>query len=206
MQLPQFRYALYSAAILLLTSCSASESTAPEERSSTDLQLLTVAANAPALAVTSTSFYAVRGKGAGVDLWYRARLGQHDSTKFMEFRLNGNSLDKRPDGSTIANGDSVRITVTVVDPVHLIVEFQPSGLRFSAHDPARLKMFFSEVGDDLDHNGRVDNEDDNVSQKLSIWRQESIGQPWFKVASAVVKSSKEVDADLSGFTGYALAY
>jgi hypothetical protein len=206
MQLPHFRHALNCAVVLLLAACSASDSTAPEERSSSDLQLLTVAANAPALAVTSTSFYAVRGKGAGVDLWYRARAGQHDSTKFMEFRLNGNSLDKRPDGSTIANGDSVRITVTVVDPVHLIVEFQPSGLRFAANDPARLKMFFSEVGDDLDHNGRVDGDDDNVSQKLSIWRQEAIGQPWVKVASAVVKSSKEVDADLSGFTGYALAY
>jgi hypothetical protein len=100
----------------------------------------------------------------------------------------------------------VRITVTVVDPVHLILVFQPSGLTFSSKDPARLRMFFSEVGDDIDHNGRVDSDDDDAEQKLSIWRQEQPGLPWFKVASAVVKDAKRVDADLAGFTGYALAY
>jgi hypothetical protein len=41
---------------------------------------------------------------------------------------------------------------------------------------------------------------------LSIWRQEAAGQPWLKLVSAVVSDSKRVDADLGGFTGYALAY
>jgi hypothetical protein len=201
------RRSFATGALLALSACSsASDSLAPEERPESLLRLLTVAADAPPIATPVVSFYAVKGKNADVDIWYRPRAGQRDSTKFLEFRIGGNTLDRRPDGSQIANGDSVRITVTVVDPVHLLLVFQPSGLTFSSKDPARLRMFFSEVGDDIDHNGRVDSDDDDVQQKLSIWRQEIPGLPWIKVASAVVKDAKRVDADLAGFTGYALAY
>ena len=193
--------------VLALAACSsASDSLAPDERTEDQLRLLTVTNDAPPLATSSATFYAVKGKNADLDLWYRPRAGQRDSTKFLEFRIGGNSLDRRPDGSAIADGDSVRITVTVKDPAHLVVEFQPSGLKFSSKDPARLRMFFTEVSDDIDHNGRVDSDDDNVKQQLSIWRQEQPSLPWFKVASAVVKDAKRVDADLAGFTGYALAY
>ena len=190
----------------LLLGCGAADSTGPEERPTSGLRLLTVTADAPALAVTVTSFFAVRGKNAGVDLWYRPKLGSRDSTKFLEFRLDGASLDRRPNGTAFAEGDSVLITLTVTDPTHLIVDFQPSGLRFSANYPGRLKMFFEECGDDLDGNGKVDGGDDAIQNQLSIWRQESPLAPWIKVSSSVVKSSKEIDADISGFTGYAAAY
>jgi hypothetical protein len=201
------RGALLCAASLLLASCSASsDSTAPDQRAPSDLRLLQVAAGAPPLATTSVSFYAVRGRNTDVDLWYRARAGQRDSSKFLEFRLAGSSLDRRPDGSVIAEGDSVRITLTVTDPTRLVIDFQPSGLKFTAKDPARLRMRFAECGDDLNRDGKVDGDDDSVTQRLSIWRREASDQPWFKVSSAVVKSSREVDADLGGFTGYAIAY
>jgi len=199
--------ALAPIAVAILSSCGAgSDSTAPEQRQSTDLRLLTVASTAPALATTVVSFYAVKGKNAGVDLYYHALPGQNDSTKFLEFRLGGASLDRRPDGSAIATGDSVLITVTVVNPTNLIVDFQPSVLTFSAKDPARLKMFFGECGDDLNRDGQVTSADVTIEQQLSIWRQESPLAPWLKVSSAVVKENKEIDADLGGFTGYAVAY
>ena len=204
--LPTRRLLALSLALALVACAGASDSLAPEERPASLLKLLTVTADAPALANPSVSFYAVKGRNASADIWYRPRAGQRDSTKFLEFRLGGATLDRRSDGSAIANGDSVRITVTVTDPAHLIVQFQPSGLTFSSKDPARLRMFFGECGDDLDRNGRVDTDDDSVEQKLSVWRQESAGLPWFKLFSAVVKDSKRVDADLNGFTGYALAY
>jgi hypothetical protein len=201
------RRCLAAGALFTLAGCSsASDSLAPEERTEGQLQLLTATNDAPPLATSSMSFYAVKGKNADADIWYRPRAGQRDSTKFLEFRIGGNTLDRRPDGSAIADGDSVRITVTVKDPAHFVLEFQPSGLTFSSKDPARLRMFFGEVGNDVDHNGRVDSDDDDVEQKLSIWRQEQPGLPWFKIASAVVKDAKRVDADLAGFTGYALAY
>ncbi len=207
MNASHIRRGLAAVTILAAFACaSASDSLAPEQRVESQLKLLTVAGDAPPLAVSTVSFYAVKGRNADADIWYRPRAGQRDSTKFLEFRLGGNTLDRRPDGTVIAAGDSVRITLTVTDPAHLILQFQPSGLTFSPNDPARLRMFFSAVGDDLDHNGRVDAEDEDVTQRLSIWRQESAGLPWFKLASAVVKDQKRVDADLAGFTGYALAY
>lgn len=200
------RRAIACAAAFLAFGCSAADTTAPEQRPPDGLRLLTVAADAPALATTVTSFYAVRGKNAGVDLWYRAKPGRSDSTKFLEFRLANSSLDRRPDGTAIADGDSVLITLTVIDAAHLIVDFQPSGLRFSTKDPAKLKIFFTQCGEDLDGNGKVDSEDDAIQQQLSIWRRESLTAPWFKVSSLVVKNNKEVDADIGGFTGYAAAY
>jgi hypothetical protein len=199
------RFAL-AALIVLVGACSTADTLAPEERQPSDLKLLTVPGDAPPLAATTVSFWAVRGRGADVELWYRARPGRRDSSRFLEFKLNGNSLDRRPDGSLIAQGDSVRITLTVRDPLHLIVDFEPSGLRFTSKDPARLRMYFAEVGDDLDHDGHVGSEDDDIERRLSIWRQEAVGLPWIKTASVTVKESREVDADLSGFTGYALSY
>jgi hypothetical protein len=201
------RGALAALAACVLLGCSgAADSTAPEERPINGLRLLTVTADAPTLAVTVASFYAVRGRNAGVDLWYHPKLGSRDSTKFLEFRLDNTSLDRRPDGTAFAEGDSVLITLTVTDATHLIVDFQPSGLRFTASNPGRLKMFFGQCGDDLDGNGTVDSGDDAIQNQLSIWRQETPLSPWFKVSSAVVKSNKEIDADISGFTGYAAAY
>ncbi len=201
------RIALNCIAALSILGCGSAEITGTEqERPFNGLKLLTVSADAPPLATTVTSFYAVRGKNAGVDIWYRAKAGTKDSTKFLEFRLEDTSLDRRPDGTAFANGDSVRITLTVTDATHLIVDFQPSGLRFSAKNPARLKIFFGQCGEDLDRNGKVDGEDDAIQQQLSIWRQETVTAPWYKVSSALVKSNKEIDADLGGFTGYAAAY
>lgn len=204
------RAMLRAAALLALAACSAgSDITNPdslEERPQALLKLLTVSPTAPPLATTSTSFYAVAGRGGGVDLWYRAAAGRRDSTKFLEFRLGSNSLVSRADGSALARGDSIRITLTVRDPLHLIVDFQPSGLRFNVNDRPKLKLFFAQVGDDVDGDGKVDGHDDDVESRLAIWRQEAIGLPWFKISSVVVKDSREVDADLSGFTGYALSY
>ena len=200
------RNALAGVTACFLFGCGGAETTAPEERPINGLRLLTVTADAPALAATVSSFYAVRGKNAGVDLWYRAKAGSRDSTKFLEFRLEDTSLDRRPDGTAFAAGDSVLITLTVTDPRHFIIDFQPSGLRFSVKNPARLKMFFGQCGDDLDGSGSVDGNDDAIASQLSIWRQESVLAPWIKVSSVEVKDNKEVDADIAGFTGYALAY
>jgi hypothetical protein len=200
------RRALAFVLACFLAGCSDLAPTAPQERPVNGLRLLSVTADAPALATTISSFYAVRGRNTGIDLWYRAKLGSRDSTKFLEFRLDNTSLDRRPDGTAFAEGDSVLITLTVTDPTHLIVDFQPSGLRFTTSNPGRLKMFFAQCGDDLDGNGRVDGNDDAVANQLSIWRHESLLAPWIKVSSVEVKNNKEVDADIAGFTGYALAY
>ena len=200
-------YALAVAALAANISCS--DTTAPDdpsERAATDLRLLAAPYGTPALATTQTSFYAVKGRNAGVDVWYRPREGRSDSTKFLEFRLGGSSLERRPDGTLIAPGDSVLITLTITDPTHFIIDFQPSGLQFSSNDRPRLKISFAACGDDLNYDGKVDAVDASMVSSLSVWRQEVPFQPWFKMSSTVSASVKDVDTELSGFTGYALMY
>jgi hypothetical protein len=196
------------ALLALAAGLSCTDTTAPdtEERAATDLRLLAAPWGTPILATTQVSFYAVKGKSSGVDIWYRPREGQSDSSKFLEFRLGGASIDQRPDGSLIAQGDSILITVTVSDPTHFILDLQPSGLKFSANDLPKLKISFAACGDDLNYDGRVDGTDASMQASLSLWRQESPFQPWFKVASTVTASVKEVNAQIGGFTGYAIMY
>jgi hypothetical protein len=200
---------LFSRCVLptaLLVAASCQDATAPESRTADELRLLHVTADAPQLATTQLSFYAVKGRASTADIWYHALPGQSDSLKFLEFRLGAGSLDRRPDGSVIASGDSVLITITVTDPSHMLVDYQPSGLRFSPNDPPTMRMFWGACGDDLNYDGDVNAYDLAIAQQLSIWRQEGAGQPWFKMASVVAPTLKEVDTQLPGFTGYAISY
>ena len=199
---------LLAAVALSALSCSDS-TTAPDPgdtRDANDLRLLSAPYGTPALAKTQVSFYAVQGKAGGVDVWYHAKPGATDSLKFLEFRVGAGSLATRPDGSTIATGDSVLITLTVTDQTHFIIDFQPSGLKFAASDQPTLVISFAACGDDLNYDGVVDSYDQTIMSNLSFWRQESPFQPWSKVSSAVQQNVKQVSAQLGGFTGYALEY
>jgi hypothetical protein len=196
-----------AAAFLALAACN--DATSPEQsdtRAANDLRLLSTPYGTPALATTQASFYAVQGKPAAADIWYHARAGESDSSKFLEFRMGAGSLDRRPDGSAIAAGDSVLITLTVTDPTHFIVEFQPSGLRFAAADRPTLTISFAACGADLNYDGVVDSTDATMEQNLSVWRQEAPFQPWVKVSSTLTTDVKIVNATLDGFTGYALMW
>jgi hypothetical protein len=196
-------------AAVALSVLSCTDSTSPgssDTRDPTDLRLLTAPYGTPLLAKTQVSFYAVQGKAGGVDVWYHAKPGALDSLKFLEFRLGASSLATRPDGSAIAAGDSVLITLTVTDQTHFIIDFQPSGLKFSASDQPTLKLSFAACGEDLNYDGVVDSYDQTIMANLSFWRQESPFQPWAKVSSTVQQNIKQVSAQLGGFTGYALEY
>jgi hypothetical protein len=204
-----FRRLLVLVTATFAASVSCTETTAPDadtQRAATDLRLLAAPHSAPPLASPTASFYAVKGKSGGLDVWYRPAAGRSDSSKYLEFRVGTNSLDRRPDGSVIASGDSVLITVTVTDPTHFIVDFQPSGLKFSDGDQPKLKISFAACGDDLNYDGKVDNTDATMLSSLSLWRQEAPFQPWFKLSSSVTASTKEINAQLGGFTGYAIEY
>jgi hypothetical protein len=199
--------ALLAATLAAALSCR--DTTAPDgvtERSPTDLRLLSAPHGTPPLATSQVSFFAVKGKVSGVDVWYRPRAGQADSAKYLEFRLGTGSLDRRPDGSPIAVGDSVLITLMVTDPTHFIIDLQPSGLTFSANDQPRLRISFAACGDDLNYDGKADATDAAMLASLSLWKQEGPFQPWFKVASTISTTTRDVEAPLGGFTGYAIEY
>jgi hypothetical protein len=199
--------ALAAAALLVLSSCHDSPTAAVDAgRALADLHLLHVTYDYPQLATREVSFWAVKGKAGGADLWYHARAGASDSAKFVEFRVDANALDRRPDGTAIAMGDSVQITLTATDAAHMRIAFQPSGLHFTAGSLPTLKIFWVACGDDVNYDGTVDAADDAIISQFGIWRQETDGAPWFQLPSVVVKGYKETDAQLEGFSGYILAY
>ena len=188
-------------ALATLAACGG-DSTSPQPITKTtgDLHFLRLSATAPQLQSTVASFYAVKGQDSEIRLRFK------NGEDYLRFRVFANSLSQRPDGTTIANGDSVLITITIVDPTKLQAEFQPAGLKFSASNPARLQFEFGEADKDLNEDGVVNATDTSLIPQISTWRQEVAGGAWLRVSSVVEIEINEVQADVLGFTGYALAY
>ena len=185
----------------LLAGCSG-DSTGPNDvqKSASDLHFLQLSPSAPALQATTVSFYAKKGEDR------EARVKFQNGEDYLRFRVFGNSLSQRPDGSAIAQGDSILITITVTDPTKLQADFQPAGLKFSSSAPARLQFEFGECDGDINGDGVVNAADMALLPLISTWRQETPGAPWVKVGSTVETDISEVQAFITGFTGYALAY
>jgi hypothetical protein len=194
---------LAAPAVLLafLGACSG-DSTSPMtvEKPASDLHFLRLSTTAPAIQSTVVSFYAKKGQDREV------RVRFQNGEDYLRFRVFANSLAQRPDGSAFANGDSILITITITDPTKLAADFQPAGLKFSASAPARLQFEFGECDKDLNGDGVVNAADTAIVPQISTWRQEVAGAPWLKLSSVVEIEINEVQADISGFTGYALAY
>jgi hypothetical protein len=161
---------------------------------------------APAIANPVVSFYAKRGETREALMLYHAQPGEADSTVFVRFKVGAKSLSALPDGSPIAQGDSVLITLTLTDPQKLIVDFQPAGLRFNVREPAELRMSYAEADPDLNDDGVVNKQDSSLTRKLRIWRAEAESDPFAPLASTVVQEAHEVEAQIGGFTRYAVAY
>ena len=195
--------------LALVTACSTEPvrvGDAPRANLSSELHFLRPAPDAPPLAQTTASFYAVRGENREVRIMYRARPGASDSTEFLRFEVPSQSLLRRPDGTLVAEGDSVLIRLTVSDPDRLIVSFEPTGLLFATDAPARLRMSYAETDDDVNADGVVDALDEELESLFQIWRQEQIGDPFHALASLLDKTRELVSASIGGFTNYAISY
>jgi len=173
---------------------------------STTPHFLRAASNAPIIANPVIKFSVKKGERRTVFMLYHARPGQKDSTDLIRFRIRENSLLRRPDGSPIRAGESVQITLKLVDPVKLIVDFEPAGLRFNPQDPADLRIRWNETNPDVNRDGVINQQDAALKQQLKIWRRESSTQPWSRTQSVVNVPSEECELDLTGFTRYAVAY
>lgn len=188
-------------ALAALAGCGG-DSTAPTQiqKSTSDLHFVRLSAGAPPLASNVVSFYAVKGQDREV------RVQLRDGSDFLRFRVFAASLVNRPDGTPIAQGDSILITITIPDSTTYAADFQPAGLQFSSLAPARLQFEFADCDQDLNGDGVITAADTALVLQLSTWRQESASAPWLKVTSTVESDISEVQAFISGFSGYALAY
>lgn len=131
---------------------------------------------------------------------------QGETEDFLRLRLKGSSLLRRPDNTLISNGDSVFISVTWVDSDSILFVLSPSGLVFDPANPADLKIEYGHCDGDFNRDGHDDEEDDDIENKLDIWRQEQPGDDWFRVGTAKIKEDSEIEARLNGFSRFAIAY
>jgi hypothetical protein len=151
------------------------------------------------------SFYALRGENREVRIFFQDESGG-EGEEYLRLRVDAQSLQARPDGTPVAEGDSVLITVRVVDPAELLFELEPAGLQFNPAVPARLKIHYDHADDDLNQDGEVNSHDGELESSLSIWRQESPGDPFVRLGAVLDQDLEEVEAELQGFSRYALAY
>jgi len=196
---------LPAAALLLagmLSSCDGGPS-GPSEKPANELVFLRAAGGAPALQTDHIEFWAKAGDGIEREIRYSNTAPGYAGDECLRFKIPGNGLYKKPDGSRFQKGDSVLISVRVVDLQHFNFEFQPSGLQFDPDHPAELRISFRWADPDLNGDGVVDDRDRSFS--FGIWKQEADGLPWMRITSQRDSDLQEVRADILGFTKYAMA-
>jgi hypothetical protein len=196
---------LFSIALLLfaatLAACDGSPSD-PGQLPESKLAFVRAADDAPPLETGQVQFWAKAGDGRRAEIKY-AQVGEYGGDKCLEFDVPGDALLTRPDGTPFAPGDSVLITIRVVDPAAFRFEFSPSGLRFDPKHPAELRISYKWADPDLNGDGRVDDRDRSVS--VDIWKQENDGGPWFRLGTSRDTDLQELRSDITGFTKYAMA-
>lgn len=177
----------------------------PDARSEDELNALEIRADAPPLERADTSFYAVKGEEQEVIIYFTDGAGGR-GTIFFLLRLFPGSLGSRPDGTPIAEGDSVLITVRAADPSRVLFDVEPSGLTFDPVAPPLMLLHYNEVDPDFDGDGDVDEDDLDIERRLTVWRQETPGGVFRRLESTVDLELDGVGTDLTGFSRYAISY
>jgi hypothetical protein len=181
--------------VVSLLSCdSATENSMPEELPEAELEFVPRRVTAPPLETMDTSFWAVKGRDSEIQIRYQGQGEPGTGKEFLDFVVEEQSLLRHPDGSVIADGDSIQIRITV-DPELFLVSFEPSGLEFNPDEPAKLELDYDEA------------EDDYLAREADIdfWRQEQAGEPWARIQSIQIEELDEIEILITGFTRYALA-
>ena len=187
----------------LLAACG--DATGPDTRPPSALNILRLAASAPPLEENEISFYAVRGQGREGIMYFQDSQGGRGE-EYLRLKFDGESLLNGADGTPVAVGDSVLITVRVVDPTRVQFEFEPSGIVFNPLHMPELRIRYDEADHDFNEDGQQDAADAQIETELSLWRQEVVGTPYLKLPSTLVIDLDEVEGLLPGFSRYAIAY
>lgn len=188
-----------------MVACSDSTSPTDTIRDPGELNVIRLAQTSPPLFNAVDSFYARKGEDRELRIYFQDEVGG-SGEEFLRLTVPAPSLLSSADGTPFLPGDSVLITVRVVNPTQVMFEMEPSGLRFDPSRPAELKIHYNHADDDFNEDGSIDTADDQVKTALAIWRQETPGSPFIRLGSVNIESVEEMDADLLGFTRYAIAY
>ncbi|HJS42362.1 MAG TPA: hypothetical protein VJ755_02750 [Gemmatimonadales bacterium] len=182
------------------------DNTGPGGRPSAELNIIRHASLAPPLLSMQASVWAKVGDGRELHVNYQGATPADTGEEFLRFEIPGDALLRKPDGSAFQPGDSILITVTVVDSAFFHFEFQPAGLVFNADHPARLRVRYLEADHDFDDDGDVDSADDDIEHVLDLWHRTGTGALWYRVGSVKFEHLDELDANILSFSEYAVAW
>ncbi|TFG54113.1 MAG: hypothetical protein E4H37_01275 [Gemmatimonadales bacterium] len=177
----------------------------PEQRPPAALNILKLAQASPPVFNPVETFWAKKGEQAEARIYFQDAVGGQGE-EYLRLRIDDISLETLPNGTPIAIGDSVLITIRSVDPTQILFELEPTGLKFNPLKPAELDIKYQEADDDFNEDGVVDLEDEAIEDILAIWRQENPGDDFVKIGSFLIESLEEIEAELTGFSRYAIAY
>jgi len=155
----------------------------------------------------TVSFWAVRGEQRALDIYYDdIDTTSYDVNDGKFLRLEITDPVALADGSTVAVGDSVLITVTV-DAGLLLAEFQPSGIQFSSSSPTELWMWYKGTDDDYDDDADIDSDDSYIQNNLlSVYVQEDPNNPWSSLSTQHQLTDRLFYGVLEHFSGYAISW
>jgi hypothetical protein len=118
-----------------------------------------------------------------------------DGSPVATFRLLSGSLEgARLGDRLIQSGDSVVITMRLVDGARYMVDLQPSGIVFNPESPAEL-VFHYRHASQAARNG-----------KLAVWKQEREGSPWQHLGGSNDPESRSFHVEVDGFTRFAMSH
>ena len=197
------RRILWICSAVALLSCSVSTSPGVP---AAQLHILTQGPVAPPLVAAQGSFWAKVGEGRELRLNYQAASPADSEDEFLRFEVPGNALLRKPDGTVFQPGDSILITITVLDTSAFLFRFEPSGLQFNPNQPARLKIEYDHANHDFNDDGVVNAADSTIEHSLDLWRRESASAPWFHQGAVKFEELDEIDANILSFTEYAIAW
>jgi hypothetical protein len=116
---------------------------------------------------------------------------------FIRLKVDPRALSQRPDGSPIAVGDSVFISIIWAGGDSVLFELKPTGLVFSPSHQPELRISFGETDEASDT---------AIVNQLSIWRQAQPTDSFAKLSSIKLDTEQELEVKLNGFSRYAIAY
>jgi hypothetical protein len=176
----------------------------PQELADGQIVLVRADPTAPPLEAQHVSFWAKAGDTKHVEIRY-VSTNQYSGDKCLEFTIPSNGLYRKPDGTAFQKGDSVLITIDVVDPQHFDFRFAPSGLKFDPSHPAEMRVSYKWAAPDANGDGVVDSKDTALLNGMGIWGREADGEAWRRLSTDRDGSVEELRANIPGFSQYAMA-
>src|SRR2546423_10836514 len=199
---------LFVGFVVLAIALACSDTSAPVATAvpTSRLHIVAQSASAPPLYADSVSFYAVVGRDREVRMYYQGATPGARGEESLRFKVPGDGLLRRPDGTAFQPGDSILIIVKAIDPAKFLFDFQPTGLEFSPDRPAELTLQYHNDDHDYSGDGKDDTTDARIQGQLDVCQVRPPDTLWRRLWASHYESYQQRDVKIPHFTDHAIAW